>query len=498
MRLFLGILLGWAALTQAATTSAVIDIPAADGGTQRYLHVRPDAPIATIIHLPGGDGTYAFGADGSTATRVGQCDPVHRNRAAYADRGIAAAFIDATSTGSVRNFDNVLAVIRHVRERDNVPVWLVGSSAATGTTLYAAARLPAEIPGGVVVFSPGSPTVSVVSTIRRAAQVVWHSSDPDQDGNQVYNALTSAPVRERSVLGGGSQTGCLGPHSMDGLDAEFVDRTAGFITRYNSATLNLQGLWYKSPAESEAGWGLNIAHQGDILFVTWFTYDLDGSQMWLVGSRVEKTGNNTYAGALYRTTGPAFDAVPFTPITAANLTVVGNISLAFNDASNGTFTYTVNGVTQSKAITRQVFGSLPTCFQEGAPGAPLNYQDLWYAAPAESEAGWGLNVTHQGDIIFMTWFTYDANGRGMWIVGSRMERSAANPNAFAGALYRTTGPAFSAVPFTPITAANLTQVGTGTLTFTSAGAGTFGYTVNGVTQVKNIMKQSFGPATVCR
>jgi len=42
-------------------------------------------------------------------------------------------------------------------------------------------------------------------------------------------------------------------------------------------------------------------------------------------------------------------------------------------------------------------------------------------------------------------------------------------------------------------------VGTGTFTFTSASAGTFNYTVNGVTQTKNILPQSFGtPATVCR
>src|SRR6188768_4078755 len=122
---------------------------------------------------------------------------------------------------------------------------------------------------------------------------------------------------------------------------------------------------------------------------------------------------------------------------------------------------------------------MPTCTTGGTPSSPPNFQDLWYAAPAESEAGWGLNVTHQGDIVFMTWFTYDLNGRGMWIVGSRMER--VGTNAFTGTLYRTTGPAFNAVPFTPITAANLTAVGTGTLTLSTASAGSFNYTVNGVT-----------------
>jgi hypothetical protein len=36
------------------------------------------------------------------------------------------------------------------------------------------------------------------------------------------------------------------------------------------------------------------------------------------------------------------------------------VALAFSDAGNGTMTYTVDGITQSKAITRQVFSSPAT------------------------------------------------------------------------------------------------------------------------------------------
>ena len=498
MRLLLGFLLGWAAFAQAATTSTVTDIPAADGSTQRFLHVRPDAPVATLVNIPGGDGRYNFASDGSSVTAVGQCSPPYRNRAALADRGIAVVLIDATTSGTVGQFENVLAVIREVRRRDNAPIWISGGSASTIATAFAASSLPADIPGGVLFVSPDRPPATV-SQITRPAGVIYHASDTLAFGSLVYNALTASVARERQAITGGTNAGC-GFHLFNGTDTELVNATVGMITRLNPATggapLNVQGLWYKSPAESEAGWGLNIAHQGDILFVTWFTYDVDGSQMWLVGSRIEKMTGNNYSGTLYRTTGPAFNAMPFTPITAANLTAVGTVNLSFADSGNGTFQYTVNGITQSKAIVRQVFGPLPTCTTGGTPGTPPNFQDLWYASPAESEAGWGLNVTHQGDIVFMTWFTYDLNGRGMWIVGSRMERSGGD--TFTGALYRTTGPAFNAVPFTPITAANLTQVGTGTLAFSSAAAGTFSYTVNGVAQTKNIMKQSFGPATVCR
>ncbi|HEX7273240.1 MAG TPA: hypothetical protein VF420_13935, partial [Casimicrobiaceae bacterium] len=42
-----------------------------------------------------------------------------------------------------------------------------------------------------------------------------------------------------------------------------------------------------------------------------------------------------------------------------------------------------------------------------APAASVNYEGLWWAAPAGSESGWGVNFAHQGDTIFASWFTYD-------------------------------------------------------------------------------------------
>ncbi|MGE5090318.1 MAG: S8 family peptidase, partial [Candidatus Levyibacteriota bacterium] len=48
------------------------------------------------------------------------------------------------------------------------------------------------------------------------------------------------------------------------------------------------------------------------------------------------------------------------------------------------------------------------------PAAP-NYEGLWWAAPAGSESGWGINFAHQGDVIFATWFTYDATGKAWWL-----------------------------------------------------------------------------------
>jgi hypothetical protein len=107
---------------------------------------------------------------------------------------------------------------------------------------------------------------------------------------------------------------------------------------------------------SESGWGLNVTHQGDILFATWFTYAPDGKGMWLVGSRLARNGNGSYAGPLYRTIGPPWNSASWNPAMVAP-TPVGSATLSFSDANNGTFAYSVNGLAGSKAITRQVYAS---------------------------------------------------------------------------------------------------------------------------------------------
>ena len=122
----------------------------------------------------------------------------------------------------------------------------------------------------------------------------------------------------------------------------------------NLATaVNYQDLWWAAPPGSESGWGVNLTQQANVIFATWFTYDLDGTPLWL-SATTNAGGANTFNGTLYRTTGPAFNAVPFDSSKVV-AKPVGTASFTFTDGNSGRFSYTVNGVTQTKAITRQVF-----------------------------------------------------------------------------------------------------------------------------------------------
>jgi len=208
------------------------------------------------------------------------------------------------------------------------------------------------------------------------------------------------------------------------------------------------------------------------------------------------TGTATYSGALYRTTGPAFNAVPFDPSQVTRVPV-GTATLTFADLNRATFSYTATGITQAKPITRQAFGPPPLCVYGAAPNfaSATNYQDLWWVA-AGAEAGWGINLTHQGDTIFATWFTYNTNGTPLWLSVSAVKSAT---GVYSGQLIRTAGPPFSAVPFDP-TLVTRTVVGTATFTFANGDAASFAYTANGISQVKQITRQLFVPpaGTVCQ
>ena len=313
----------------------------------------------------------------------------------------------------------------------------------------------------------------------------------------VAPALTAAQVR--SILTSTAKPFPAGSDCSTTRCGAGVVNTDGAVraaaATTGAAIPNYEGLWWRSPAGSESGWGINLAHQNDVIFATWFTYDAAGKAWWL-SMTANATTSNIYSGTLYQTHGPAFSAVPFSP-AAVTATPVGTGTLTFSDNSNGSFSYTVNGIQQTKPITRQVFGLLPSCtFGSATPLAQAtNYQDLWWAAPAGAESGWGVNFTQQGDTIFATWFTYDTDGSPLWLSATANRSSA---GVFTGTLYRTTGPAFNALPFSPSQVV-ATPVGTLTLSFASGDTATFAYVVNGVSQSKTITRQVFRtPGTLCQ
>jgi hypothetical protein len=121
-----------------------------------------------------------------------------------------------------------------------------------------------------------------------------------------------------------------------------------------SRATNFQGVWWAAPAGSESGWGVHLAHQGEAILATWFTYDRDGSPLWLSARMQRAPGAATFSGVLERSTGPSFDSAAFDP-SRVSQRPVGSMTLTFAHGNLATFSAVVDGVAQSKTITRQIF-----------------------------------------------------------------------------------------------------------------------------------------------
>jgi len=137
-------------------------------------------------------------------------------------------------------------------------------------------------------------------------------------------------------------------------------------------------LWWNS---SESGWGVNVMQQDNTLFMTFFVYGTNNAPTWYVAPAVVYSGGSgntlAYSGALYQTSGPYFGG-SFNPSNVTNR-VVGSVSFNLTSTTSANLTYTVDGVTVSKSLTRQTWtaenfsgtyvggssGTLSGCSQNG-------------------------------------------------------------------------------------------------------------------------------------
>jgi cbb3-type cytochrome c oxidase subunit III len=111
-------------------------------------------------------------------------------------------------------------------------------------------------------------------------------------------------------------------------------------------------LWWNP---SESGWGLNLVqHASNVIFGVMYTYEAPNRATWFVIPGGSWTTATVYSGAIYRVSGPAFNAQGFSA-SSVRVQQVGLATLTFIDRDNATFAFTIDGVPVMKSITRQPF-----------------------------------------------------------------------------------------------------------------------------------------------
>lgn len=164
----------------------------------------------------------------------------------------------------------------------------------------------------------------------------------------------------------------------------------------NTWGTDFSDLWWNP---SESGWGANVAHQGEIIFMTVFVYGADNRVRWYVAPAMASQGgvnSSTFIGTLHETAGPYLGDSTFNP-QAVGIRTVGNATLQFGAVEAGVLTYSVDGALVTKAIERQTFRA-------------NNLAGTYFGAEVGTVAGCGtgsagfenkteLSVSHSGNAI---------------------------------------------------------------------------------------------------
>jgi len=170
-----------------------------------------------------------------------------------------------------------------------------------------------------------------------------------------------ADVRLGSLAPGDYRVEIFASQEADGTPAEtlaFTVRERVEIAIFPPPTRPLtdySGMWWNP---NESGWGLSL-HQGpatDALFGAWFIYGAAGQPEWFTLQGGQWVSSTRWTGQVLRTTGPFFAGPGFDPRLVL-IQTAGTATLDFKhvigaEEDTARFTYTVNGQTATKVISR--------------------------------------------------------------------------------------------------------------------------------------------------
>ncbi len=130
------------------------------GETTRLLVEQGSKPWVTVVLFAGGKGAMDISESG--AIGWGERNFLVRSREYFQDKGAITAVIDAPTDHKDKlhkfrvtedHAKDIAAVIKHLRGKYGLPVWLVGTSRGTTSVANAAVRLQTEKPDGIVLTS---------------------------------------------------------------------------------------------------------------------------------------------------------------------------------------------------------------------------------------------------------------------------------------------------------------------------------------------------------
>ena len=245
----------------ALSTSAdeIVTLKSRNDIEVRVLLMKPDIPKASLILFAGGKGILGLSTlFGSTSIKSGKKNFLVRTRSLFLNNGFLVAIVDAPSDmqskkgmlGGFRNssehVEDIDHVIKYVRQQENIPVWLVGTSRGTESAANVAIHSQQK-PDGLVLTSSISInnrkgtaiTEMDLSKISVPTLIVANTDDeclktPAAGAVKIAALLVNAKKVEVKMFSGGSSPqpkpcNAMSYHGFLGIEDEVVNYISDFI-----------------------------------------------------------------------------------------------------------------------------------------------------------------------------------------------------------------------------------------------------------------------------
>jgi dienelactone hydrolase len=240
---------------------------------QNFALIKPENPVASVILFAGGRGNIKLGSLGGKP-HIGamQRNFLIRTRRDFAKHGLMVAVIDVPSNldtkqgfstwvndnktpfrWSEEHTKDIKAVASYLKNRKNIPVWLVGTSMGTFSAAHGAITLQEENSGLVLTSTvtrskkkwrirkthPNAVLDMDLENIKVATLIVSHENDgceatPASDAPKLKAALKNSPKVKVLYFTGGKKPRsepcqARSQHGFYGIEEQVVTAIADFI-----------------------------------------------------------------------------------------------------------------------------------------------------------------------------------------------------------------------------------------------------------------------------
>ncbi|MEZ5466456.1 MAG: hypothetical protein R3F18_02155 [Lysobacterales bacterium] len=331
----------------------------------------PDVPVNALAINPGAADEIYAGTDTGVFISLDGGGSWARMTGGLPNAGVSTLAVNATT--------NLLVAGTYGRS-----VWRTDlSGSAPANANYTAIYYNPDNAGyGVAVTHQDNTVVAIWYTYNPDGRPTWYTAattrqaDGSYRGNYLLNTGTplaqingspastsNMPLGEVDLVFGANgqldfgftPTGAANQRrALQPLPLSASPLVCNFTSEPRTNATNFTDLWWNP---NESGWGLSILNQGNLIFLAWYTYADDGQPQWLT-SVLTRQADGSYSGRLNRTaSGTPYTTAPMGNVTPFPVPEVGDVTLSFSNGETGTLGYVVDGVTQSKAIQRLVFGT---------------------------------------------------------------------------------------------------------------------------------------------